>query len=146
MADIVWFQYSFEEMQSHSAAFPPHLQAWLNWMTGLQFASFVVLAFNRHNRLLQIVAASAFANYLIGYPIAATFGPVRLLALGHVLFWAPALIYVLNRRHEIPWRSVAGFYLALWLVTTSISVPIDVVELFRYIALGETEFIYPRGL
>ncbi len=145
MADIAWFQYSFEEMQSHSAAFPPYLQAWLNWMTALQFVSFIVLLFNRHNRLLQIVAAAAFANYLIGYPLAATYGPVRLLALGHVLFWAPALIFVLSRWRDIHWRSVTGVYLALWIVTTSISVPIDVVELFRYFVLGETEFIYPKG-
>ncbi|WOF75571.1 hypothetical protein QMT40_003244 [Parvibaculaceae bacterium PLY_AMNH_Bact1] len=146
MDDIVWFRYSFDDMQSHSAAFPPYLQVWLNWMTGLQFASFVVLMFNRHNRLLQVVAAAAFANYLMGYPIAATFGPVRLLALGHILFWAPALIFVLHQRNEITWRSVVGVYLALWLVTTSISVPIDAVELFRYLVLGETAFIYPRVL
>lgn len=145
MADIAWFQYSFEEMQSHSAAFPPYLQAWLNWMTALQFASFIVLLFNRHNRLLQVVAAAAFANYLIGYPLAATYGPVRLLALGHVLFWAPALIFVLSRWRDLHWRSVTGVYLALWIVTTSISVPIDIVELFRYFVLGETEFIYPKG-
>jgi hypothetical protein len=144
MDDIAWFQYSLEEMQSHSAAFPPYLQAWLNWMTALQFASFVVLIFNRHNRLLQVVAAAALANYVVGYPIAATFGPVRLLALGHVLFWAPALIYVLSRWREISWKTFAGVYLALWLVTTAISVPIDVVEVFRYFVLGETEFIYSR--
>lgn len=144
MDEIVWFQYSLEEMQSHSAAFPPYLQAWLNWMTALQFASFVILIFNRHNRLLQVVAAAALANYVVGFPIAATFGPVRLLALGHVLFWAPALIYVLSRWREISWKTVAGVYLALWLVTTAISVPIDVVELVRYFVLGETGFIYPR--
>lgn len=146
MADIAWFQYSLEEMQSHSAAFPPYLQAWLNWMTVLQFASFIVLLFNRRHRLIQVVALSALANYLIGFPLAATFGPVRLLALGHVLFWAPALIYVLSRWRDIHWKSVAGVYLALWLATTSISVPVDVVELFRYVVLGETAFIYPKAI
>ena len=146
MADIAWFQYFLEEMQSHSAAFPPYLQAWLNWMTALQFASFIVLLFNRRNRLMQVVALSALANYLIGFPLAATFGPVRLLALGHVLFWAPALIYVWSRWRDVHWKSVVGVYLALWLATTSISVPVDVVELFRYVVLGETGFIYPKTI
>ena len=81
---------------------------------------------------VSFVAAAILMNWLYeGY------GYVRLLGLAHLIFWAPAYVWVLSKRAAIGVNSLYGRYIHVYLVIAGMSLLIDVVDLIRY-AFGDT--------
>lgn len=65
------------------------------------------------------------------------FGFVRLLGLGHVVFWTPTLIYLLSRRND--WRvkeTLAGKWIVLAAATIAFSLVFDFSDVARWL-LGD---------
>ncbi len=65
------------------------------------------------------------------------FGFTRILGLGHI-FWIPLLAFLLARVGHIPGNDAYGIWIWSLIVLNSVSLVIDAVDVFRYIA-GDRE-------
>ena len=78
---------------------------------------------------LSFVAAAVFMNWLFEQ-----YGYVRVLGLGHLVFWTPAYVWVAMRRTKIGTDSLFGKYVLLYLAVAGISLIIDAIDVIRYFA------------
>lgn len=123
------FQYGLSDMLNQILALPPHLLGWLLWLTAITL--FAPLFFMRH-RETRVMLGWQLANIIFGTALFSMFGLVRLLSLSHLLFWTPAAIYLYRNRPQ-DWQSPFGIWLYAALVTMSISLVLDEIELLRYL-------------
>jgi len=89
-----------------------------------------------------VLVAWELGNLVLGYIVASTWGPVRLLSLGHLLFWSPQLYLCVKWLREGSAGRFLSIFLAIFAATTAVSLAIDVVELGRFVA-GERGFVHP---
>ncbi|MFT5041035.1 MAG: hypothetical protein ACI8TX_002006 [Hyphomicrobiaceae bacterium] len=119
--------------------------AWLLvWLFFLMLANMGALAFiyrredgERRFRpecaaiLFSFMAAAAAMEVIF-----ASYGYVRLLGLGHLIFWTPTYLWILSRRSAIGTETGFGRYVHFYLVIAGISLVIDTIDVIRY-ALGD---------
>lgn len=119
-------------MLVHMLQYPLWLQAWILWMGIMNLGS---LAFLRYRQgrwaLTAFLCAAVFLEalcYVNGFN--------RLLGLGHLIFWTPAMIAITRTRHELPPDSAVRTWATVLLVTNTLSLIVDASDVTRYV-LGE---------
>lgn len=124
-------------LEQDIALLPQWVQIWINIIVLVPAISVVVLLFDRNTRKAAIVIFLLVgAGMLSVVALHAQLGMVRLLGLGHVIFWTPAAIYV--------WRKLASgslrqpFRVVLWVLflTLCAALVFDYLDVIRWI-LGE---------
>ncbi len=93
------------------------------------------------NRLeAQITIAALFASMMLMTLITGLTGFTRLLGLGHV-FWIPLLYFLWTRLSEIPADDVFGVWIRVLMTANAISLVIDAMDVFRYLAGDRAETV-----
>ncbi len=125
---------SFEEA---SALLPLWVQYWINFIVAVPVLSVVVFGLGKTTRLDALVTfiltALAFASTLLLYR---WFGMVRLLGLGHVIFWTPLVIYLMRRLRTNPPPKVFAVVMTILLLTIIAALIFDYYDVLRWL-LGE---------
>ena len=113
---------------------------WRLWLGFLVMTNLLVpLVFI--NRLeAQITIAALFASMMLMTLITGLTGFTRLLGLGHV-FWIPLLYFLWTRLSEIPAADVFGVWIRVLMTANAISLVIDAMDVFRYLAGDRAETI-----
>lgn len=81
------------------------------------------------------IAAAVFMDWLYG-----VVGYVRLLGLGHLIFWTPVYVWIVRRRGGLE-ASLFRRYIDLYLVVAGISLVIDAIDVVRWM-LGDGELLH----
>ncbi len=116
---------------------PQWLQIWLNILGFGAFILPVTLLIWRQTRLVSVItligSLLGAAGVLV---IFSQLGYVRLMGLGHVVFWTPLAIYLWRQqmRPEIP--VLPTWIIRIILLVIAISLIFDYVDVVRYL-LGE---------
>ncbi len=76
---------------------------------------------------LSFAAAAVLMTWLFEQ-----YGYVRLLGLGHLVFWTPAYVWVAMRRRQIGTDSRFGKYVQVYLLVAGISLVVDAIDVVRY--------------
>jgi len=115
-------------------AVPVGWKFWLAWMVllNLVVSSFY---FRRHHEA-RLILFAFFTAAVIMVVIAESIGYVRLLGIGHVVLWTPLMVYLFRRVAKGGDDRLYARYLVAVLVTDSLSLVIDYVDVVRYI-IGE---------
>lgn len=119
------------DMAANSPAWVSH---WVNVMSLVLFAGLPFVFFRRQARWTWLLLILGAASVLTLY---AQTGYSRLLGLGHVIFWTPALIYLWHQRAH--WN-VRSTWFGKWAIAASvviaISLAFDYADVSRWL-LGE---------
>ncbi len=116
---------------------PAGWQLWLGFLVTTNLL--VPLVFI--NRLeAQITIAALFASMMLMTLITGLTGFTRLLGLGHV-FWIPLLYFLWTRLSEIPAADVFGVWIRVLMTANAISLVIDAMDVFRYLAGDRAETV-----
>ena len=108
---------------------------WNLWVAvmGIANMAFGILYFAMPEGKLTL--AALMGSFVVMTVIFSKFGFVRLLGLGHVLFWTPLCIWLLARVQDGQYDSASG--LKTWvycvLVVNILSLLIDYADVFRYL-------------
>ncbi len=120
---------------------PQWVQIWLNILFAGAFVLPLSLLIWRVSRISGVITLlSSFLAGLATFWLYDLFGYVRLLGLGHIVFWTPLLIWLLRRTR------VGDFpVLPLWITrvvisVVAISLAFDYVDLLRYLAGNRAPF------
>ncbi|MCA8901540.1 MAG: hypothetical protein KDA53_09835 [Hyphomonas sp.] len=124
-----------EAWNADVAAQPQWVQVWMNVMVAVLALGGLAFSF------VRVEARWVLASFVAGaaglFFIYSQMGYVRLLGLGHVLFWTPALVYLLRRRDT--WRvreTWSGKWIAIAAAVMTISLAFDYADVIRW-GLGE---------
>ncbi|MEM8649297.1 MAG: hypothetical protein AAGF54_02090 [Pseudomonadota bacterium] len=127
---------SFEELV---ALQPAWVQYWLNWLFFGAFLLPVALLIWKPSRIPAIVTLlSSLASGAGVIWLFSQMGYVRLLGLGHIIFWTPVSFYLYGQMKREDMPSWPKRIMAVVLITILISLAFDYVDVARYI-LGERE-------
>ena len=110
---------------------PAWVYYWVNSM-GLMFMLSIPFAFKNKQARIIFLATFVFAP-IIMMALYAKFGYGRILGLGHILAWTPALYYLFKTRSE--WQANAGLankWLKATIIVMCISLVFDVTDVVRY--------------
>ncbi|MEZ5945341.1 MAG: hypothetical protein R3C04_00560 [Hyphomonas sp.] len=117
------------------AAQPQWVQIWLNVMVAVLALGGLVFSF------MRVEARWVFAGFVAGavamFALYSQMGYVRLLGLGHVIFWTPVLIYLFRRRSQ--WRvkeTLSGKWIVLAAVVMTVSLVFDYTDVIRWLMGG----------
>ncbi len=106
---------------------------WLGFMA-IVFLLSLPFAFQRKEAMWIAISTLLLAP-LIMVGLYHKFGFTRILGLGHILGWAPALFFAL--RHKRDWQNCARLgdkYIMLALGTMAVSLLFDITDVFRFLA------------
>ncbi len=119
-------------MMEHILRYPLWLQAWIAWMGIVNAAAIVFL---RHVQarwaLAAFLGAALFMETLYRLN-----GFNRLLGLAHVVFWTPAVVYLVRQRPRLEPGSALRVWVTILLVTNISSLVVDYTDVVRYL-LGD---------
>lgn len=121
--------------QADIAKQPQWVQIWLNVMMVVLPGMAAVFSFVRVEARWVLAGFIAGAAAMLG--LYSQMGYVRLLGLGHVIFWTPVLVYLLRRRPH--WRvkeTLSGKWIVLAVTVLTISLAFDYTDVIRWM-LGE---------
>ncbi len=125
---------SFEEA---SALLPVWVQYWINFIVAVPILSVIVLLFNKATRrdvpVIFVLTALAFGSTVFLFE---QYGMVRLLGLGHVLFWTPLVIYLWWRLRRDPPAPFFATVMWILLATITAALVFDYYDVLRWL-LGE---------
>ena len=124
----------YAQFEADMQAGPAWVVVWTDILAAILLASIVFAFFRREALVIFIAGALGAAATLAIY---SQVGYVRLLGLGHTLFWTPAVIWLWMRRSS--WRVAetwSGKYIALAFTVMVISLAFDITDVGRWI-LGE---------
>ncbi|MEM8750980.1 MAG: hypothetical protein AAGF28_11820 [Pseudomonadota bacterium] len=125
---------SFEQA---AAQLPTWVQYWLNVIVVVPSVSMLVLLFWKQTRRLALICIALFALGIGGVMlIFSQMGFVRLMGLGHVIFWTPLCILVWQ--HIKNHNPTGVVRVALWalLIVVAAALAFDIADVVRWI-LGE---------
>ncbi len=88
----------------------------------------------------QVVIAVSLVNALLFTILTRYTGFSRLLSLAHIL-WPPMIVYLFTRLDAVPADSAASVWLRILLVLNSLSVLIDITNVYRYCAGERAEMV-----
>lgn len=128
MPDIVA---QFTQDMADSSSWVP---IWVNFMGAVLSASILVGMVRREALAITLAFIPSAIAVLWLYSI---FGYERILGLGHIVFWTPALVWLWSRRaHWQVRETLAGKYLVLAVAVMVISLVFDVTDAARWL-LGD---------
>lgn len=106
------------------------MQAWLAWMFLVNFASVLFL-----RRVQARWAAAAMACNLVAMlTLVRIYGTGHHLALPHIVFWSPLLVYLILQRQRILEKTRFGIWVVLMFATDSVSLLLDYRTVFKWLA------------
>lgn len=111
---------------------PLWVQIWMDVMMIVLLGLSVVFSFVRVEARWVLAAFLAGAAAMLF--IYSRMGYVRLLGLGHVIFWTPVLVYLLRRRDR--WRvreTLSGKWILLAVTVLTISLAFDYADVARWL-------------
>lgn len=111
-------------------AIPIGWKAWVFWMMVLNTASIVFIKRTEARVCLAVWIPNGITMTLM----AEEFGYVRLLGLSHIVWWTPFVIYLFLRRKELDPATWFGRWALAVLVTNTLSLVVDYIDVIRYIA------------
>ena len=111
--------------------------AWQLWLMLLVAANAVAPFFFSHHLEAQVALGTFLVSAMLMTWLTGRFGFTRILGLGHI-FWIPLLAFLLARVGHIPGNDAYGIWIWSLIVLNSVSLVIDAVDVFRYIA-GDRE-------
>ena len=110
---------------------------WQLWLMLLVAANAVAPLFFLRHLEAQVVLGTMLASMTLMTWLTGRFGFTRTLGLGHI-FWIPLLAFLLARVGLIPANDAYGIWIRSLIVLNSVSLVIDAVDVYRYIA-GDRE-------
>lgn len=129
---------SFEEQ---ALLLPQWVQYWINFIVVVPILVFLILLFGKMTRkdalIVLLLTVPAFAGTII---LHAQFGMVRLLGLGHVVFWTPLAWYLFKRLRKNPPPPVFRIAMTILLVTIVVALIFDYADVVRWL-LGERDSV-----
>ncbi len=125
-----------QQFNTDMAAYSPGwVGVWVNFMVAVLLLGGVAFSFVRvEARWVLLATLLGMVGTMLAY---SQFGFTRILGIGHILAWTPALIYLLARRRH--WRAGetwSGRWLALAAAIFAVSLVFDYSDLARWL-LGE---------
>lgn len=119
---------------------PIHVRLWLMLLI---FFNLLVPLFYIHRVEAQVVLGALLASATLMTVLTGLSGFTRLLGLGHI-FWLPLLYFLWNRLGQIPTDDLFGVWIRIVIAVNAISLVIDGIDVFRYIAGDRAETV--KGL
>lgn len=119
---------------------PIHVRLWLMLLI---FFNLLVPLFYIHRVEAQVVLGALLASATLMTVLTGLSGFTRLLGLGHI-FWLPLLYFLWNRLGQIPADDLFGVWIRILIAVNAISLVIDGIDVFRYIAGDRAETV--KGL
>ncbi len=119
---------------------PIHVRLWLMLLI---FFNLLVPLFYIHRVEAQVVLGALLASATLMTVLTGLSGFTRLLGLGHI-FWLPLLYFLWNRLGQIPADDLFGVWIRIVIAVNAISLVIDGIDVFRYIAGDRAETV--KGL
>ncbi|MCL6283813.1 hypothetical protein M3P21_09760 [Ruegeria sp. 2012CJ41-6] len=127
----------FDEFNLMVAQQPMAIQIWLNVLLVGAFVLPCVLLIWRQSRIAGAVTLGCSVLAAIGViGIFSQLGYVRLMGLGHILFWTPIAVYLFRQQARLGMPTVPIWIMRAILLVITISLIFDYVDLVRYI-LGD---------
>ena len=114
-------------MDTGIAAYPLHWKIWINILGITNLAAIFFIK----KREAQVALLIMILTFPIMLYLAGTFGFVRLLGAGHIL-WIPMIIFLFKRYKKIPAETYYGKWVRLLMIVVSISLIIDTIDVIRY--------------
>lgn len=106
------------------------VQAWLAWMFAVNFAS---VFFLRRVPARWTIAA-ALGNQIGMQALVRLYGSGPHLALPHIVFWSPLLVYLFLQRRHIVGKTPFGIWVCLLFATDAISLVLDYLSVIKWLA------------
>lgn len=110
---------------------PLFWKAWIYWMMLLNSAS-IVFCWKKVEA--RFVLGAWIPNGIFMALLAEQVGYTRILGISHAIFWTPLVILLLRRRTKFDWATGYGLWLYTLILTNSLSLIIDYVDVIRFIA------------
>ncbi len=111
---------------------------WQLWLVLLVSANMVVPLLFLDRLEAQVVLATLGGAFILMVALTGFSGFTRLLGLGHLVFWTPAVVFLVPRLNEIPADDFFGIWLRVLLILNILSLVIDAADVIRY-AAGDRE-------
>jgi hypothetical protein len=106
------------------------MQAWLGWMFLVNFCSVFFL----RRAQARWTAAAMVCNMVGMQALVRIYGTGHHLALPHVVFWSPLLVYLFMQRRRILEATPFGIWACLMFATNSVSLLLDYRAVFKWLA------------
>lgn len=113
---------------------------WQLWLMLLVTANVVTPFFFLHHVEALVVLGTFVASMTLMTLLTARFGFTRIVGLGHIL-WIPMLAFLSTRLGDIPAVDAFGIWIRALFVLNGVSLAIDAVDVFRYIAGDRAETV-----
>ena len=113
---------------------------WQLFLVPLVAANVITPLFFLHHIEAQVVLGTILVSMALMTFLTSRFGFTRILGLGHIV-WIPMLVFLFMRLGDIPSSGALGIWIRTLIVLNSISLVIDAVDVFRYIAGDRAETI-----
>jgi len=133
-----------EEFNLIVAQQPQWVQIWLNILFICAFILPISLLIWRQTRMVSIV--TLICGFLAGASVMWIFnhfGYVRLMGLGHIIFWTPLARYLHAQRARPDMPKLPRKIIGIILLAIVISLVFDYVDVFRYLLGDRTPIPVP---
>ncbi len=108
-----------EAFSTDVALLPNWVQAWMNILGPVVIGAGIILLFNKETRLTGFLTLlSTMFSVVVMLGIHGQLGMVKLLGLGHVLFWTPMVVLIWRKLKTI--SSPIFFKIILWILVVTI--------------------------
>ncbi len=120
---------------------PQWVQIWINAIGFVLIGSLIIFLFSKSTRkdalVVFLLAAPGVAMVLF---LHTQMGLVRLLGLGHVIFWTPLLVYLVRRLRHDPPPGLFAFVMGVLTLVIAVALVFDYIDVVRWV-LGERSSI-----
>ena len=120
-----------------AALLPTWVQYWINFIVLVPVLSIIALLFHKETRksalIIFLLIGAGMMTVLFLYM---QLGMVRLLGLGHVIFWTPAAIYLWRQLQNTPPPSPYRQIMWILMLTIVAALVFDYADVVRWL-LGE---------
>lgn len=106
------------------------VQAWLGWMFVVNFSGVFFLSRTQ----ARWTVAAAVCNQIAMQALVRLYGTGHHLALPHIVFWSPLLVYLFVQRHQILQKTPFGIWACLLFATDAVSLVLDYASVFNWLA------------
>ncbi|NOD62518.1 MULTISPECIES: hypothetical protein [unclassified Ruegeria] len=133
-----------EEFNLIVAQQPQWIQIWLNVLSFGAFLLPISLLIWKQTRLTAIITVVGSVLAAVGVLLIFNqLGYVRLMGLGHVVFWTPVAWYLWRQQAREDMPVIPGWIIRAVLLTIAISLVFDYVDVIRYLMGDRTPVPVP---
>lgn len=129
---------SFDEQ---ALLLPQWVQIWMNAIGIILIGSLIIFLFSKSTRkdalIVFLFSVPSIAGVMF---LHSQMGMVRLIGLGHVIFWTPLLVYLIRRLRNDPPPRFFAIVMVILTAMIAIALAFDYLDVIRWI-LGERESI-----